>query len=511
MVNLAVHIAPFAQWQADAAVFFAFQKRGQELPGLARWLAAQAPELAGSAGLADFGAEAGQTAVIYAPGRSVPRLILAGLGEGEGFGPERLRTAAAAAAQKARELKLARLGWPLAAFEGLTLPSAAAAEESLTAALLGLYEYTALKTAPREPEQPEAILLLAESPLSEELEQAAASARAAAAGIYLARDLVNAPANLATPSFLAKAALELAERHGFQAEVLEPEQIRELHMEAFLAVAKGSAEPARLVVIDTRPQAADESPLVFVGKGVTFDTGGISLKPPAGMEKMKGDMAGAAAVLGLLEAAGLSGLSRRIVAVLPLAENMPGGHATKPGDVVTTALGKTVEIVNTDAEGRLLLCDALSYAGSFKPALLVDIATLTGACVVALGPQVAGAFANRPGLAEAVRTLGETVGERFWPLPLWDLYFEALKSDVADMKNVGPREGGAVNAALFLKQFVPDGVAWVHLDIAGPGFADKKAGYVPAGGTGFAVRTLLAMVRNEPALSAQDACPPAAI
>ena len=209
--------------------------------------------------------------------------------------------------------------------------------------------------------------------------------------------------------------------------------------------------------------------------GITFDTGGISLKPPAKMHEMKGDMAGAAAVLGLFEALGRSDVPRRVVGIMPCAENMPDGRATRPGDIVTTLSGKTVEILNTDAEGRLVLCDALTWAQrEYAPEVLVDLATLTGACVVALGTDVAAVFASDDGLSGRIRAAGDVVGDRFWPLPLWDMYFENLKSDVADIANVGPREGGAVNAALFLKQFVDKGVRWAHLDIAGPAYTAKK-------------------------------------
>jgi leucyl aminopeptidase len=313
--------------------------------------------------------------------------------------------------------------------------------------------------------------------------------------VYLARDLVNTPANVATPSFLAETAETLGREHGFKVRVIEADEAEGMGMGCFAAVFQGSPEPAKLIVIDAAPKGAErERPLVFVGKGVTFDTGGISIKPSAKMDEMKGDMAGAAAVLGFFEALGRLGAPRRVVGILPCTENMPGGAATRPGDVVTSYAGKTVEIVNTDAEGRLLLCDALTFAAEFDPLAVVDLATLTGACLVALGTDVAAVFSANDLLAESIAELGARVGDLYWRMPLWDRYFESLKSDVADMKNVGPREGGAVNAALFLKQFAPASAPWAHLDIAGPAFATTATALTAKGGTGFGVRTLLALV-----------------
>ena len=266
----------------------------------------------------------------------------------------------------------------------------------------------------------------------------------------------------------------------------------------WLAVGQGSARPPRLIVLEHAPEGHEqEKPLVLVGKGITFDTGGICLKPAANMHAMKGDMSGAAAVLATLVACAGDELPRRVVGIMACAENMPGGNAMRPGDVVRAASGDTVEIQNTDAEGRLALCDALDYAQKqWTPAAVVDIATLTGACAVALGTQVAGLFCDDDALAEHIRAAGAVGGENYWPLPLWKGYEDNLKSEVADICHMGPREGGAIHAALFLKHFVREGVRWAHLDIAGVDWATKKTALCPVGSTGFGARTLLELARG---------------
>lgn len=473
----------------DAVILFAF--KDGELTGSAKaWADEHAPWISRLAG--ECPGDPGKACLLHAPeGAGIPRAVLAGLGKHDKFEIDNLREAAAAAAALCRERKLARVGLLHAALDGLGENQARVLEETAFAARVGLYSYETFKSEKSERSGfPETLAVLAGEEPKNEFFEALRVAEAGAAGVALARDLVNTPANVATPRYLAGKAVEVAALHGFKTDVLGSERIRELGMGALMAVARGSAEPPRLVIIDAKP-GAKEKPLVLIGKGVTFDTGGISLKPSSGMEAMKGDMAGAAAVIGAIEAIGRLKLSRRVVALIPLVENMPGHGATRPGDVVRTMSGKTVEIVNTDAEGRLILCDALSYSARFSPAAVVDIATLTGACVVALGKKVAGYFTENEELAAIVERSSIARGERFWRMPLWDSYFEALKSEVADMKNVGERMGGAIHAALFLKQYAPGATPWVHLDIAGPGFSDSGSALVTKGGTGFGVRTLL--------------------
>jgi leucyl aminopeptidase len=364
------------------------------------------------------------------------------------------------------------------------------AELALVARLV-THRFTSFKSKPGPEDCPASLLLWsAEEDLSARVEEKLA----VAAGVCLARDLVNTPANAATPEYLAQTALSLGEEFSFKIHVFEPEEIVEMSMGCFASVFRGSDTPARLIVLDSDLEDSGP-PLVFVGKGLTFDTGGISLKPAAKMHEMKGDMAGAAAILGLFKALGQAGgRKRRVVGILPCTENVPGSRATKPGDVVTAMNGKTVEILNTDAEGRLVLADALCYAARFEPEIVVDLATLTGACLVALGTKTAAIFSPAAELESRLRESGSRVGERFWPMPLWADHGSPLQSDVADLKNMAGREGAAIFAALFLQEFVPEGVDWAHLDIAGPAWTDENTSIFRPGGTGFGVRTLWELI-----------------
>ncbi|EPR44705.1 cytosol aminopeptidase [Desulfovibrio sp. X2] len=456
--------------------------------------------LAATPGLAEASSKHKETAFLYAPeGSPCRRLAAVGLGEAKELDAARLRQAVAAGARLARERKTARLGVSLAGLP--TVPGvadeAALVREAALAVRLALYSFRELKTEGEVPVDPEEVLLLTNGS-GEELSAALALAEAEAAGMLMARTLVNRPSNLASPDALAETAREIAERHGFFCQVLGRAEIEDLGMGAFAAVAQGSRSDPRFIVVDTDPKSA-AAPLVLVGKGVTFDTGGISLKPSAGMEEMKSDMAGAAAVLGCLEAMGMLGRAAglcRVVGLLPCTDNMPDGGSVKPGDVVRTLSGLTVEIVNTDAEGRLLLCDALAYAKRFSPERIIDLATLTGACRIALGVHYAGVFSADEALAARIRETGATLGDKFWPLPLDEAFAKELESETADLKNVGRREGGAITAAMFLKRFVPEGASWAHLDIAPTAFADAASELCPKGGTGFGVRTLLALARE---------------
>jgi leucyl aminopeptidase len=304
-------------------------------------------------------------------------------------------------------------------------------------------------------------------------EAALAQGRAIAEGISFARDLGNQPANICTPEYLAETARRMASELKLKCEVFGSRELEKLGMHALLAVAKGSQQEPRFIVL--RYQGAEESaaPLVLVGKGVTFDSGGISLKPAAKMDEMKYDMCGAAAVLGTLQATARLGLPINLVALIPASENLPGGNATRPGDIVTSLSGQSIEILNTDAEGRLLLCDALTYAERLKPDAVIDVATLTGACVVALGHLASGLFANNNALAKELLQASDSAQDRIWQLPLWDEYGESLKSNFADVANVGEREGGAITAASFLSRFSKN-YPWAHLDIAGTAWKSGK-------------------------------------
>ena len=321
----------------------------------------------------------------------------------------------------------------------------------------------------------------------EELEARLQRVRLYANSVRLARDLGNRPGNDLTPEALASTAREVCgDEAGLRVTVLGPKELAKEKMGGILAVSQGSSEDPRLIVLEHRPKKPKKS-IVLVGKGVTFDAGGISLKPAKDMGWMKYDMCGAATVLAILWAAAQLELPFKVVGLIPSAENLPSGEALKPGDIITMANGKTVEVDNTDAEGRLLLGDALTYAERFHPDVIIDFATLTGACVVALGHEAAGAMGNDDELLDTLVRLGEEVGERVWRLPLYEEYFSYLKSEWADMKNAGSRWGGAVTAGAFLQQFVPEKAAWAHVDVAGVAWAERERAGLPVGATGFGV------------------------
>jgi leucyl aminopeptidase len=506
-------IAPRNEWRTDAILFFVFEKSPENLPGLKEFLEDSGNWLANSPALLDFMGKSNEVAVFYAPTRdaAVPRVVLAGLGPADRFEAEKLKNAAAFALRRCREMGIRRPGVPVSALDGLCCDASACAagkapvesllREMLAGALAGLYRFDEMKTKSSDvPGGPESIIILSDADPGPLLQEAVGLVQAEVAGIVLARDLTISPANRATPRFIADTASELAARLGFKVEIFDYESALSMGMGAFAAVARGSREPAYVIVIEhAPPEALNAPPIVFIGKGITFDTGGISLKPGNKLDAMKQDMAGAASVLGAFEAIGRTGLARHVVGILPCTENMPGGRAYKPGDVFRSYSGQTIEIISTDAEGRLVLCDALAYAADrFKPALMVDIATLTGACIVALGNNVAAILGNREELVRSIERIGASVGERFWGLPLWDFYFDALKSDVADMKNVGDRTAGTIIGATFLKQFVPEKIPWAHLDIAGTAWTETDTGASPKGATGFGVRTLFEIARRWP-------------
>ena len=321
----------------------------------------------------------------------------------------------------------------------------------------------------------------------DELEERLTSVRLLRTSVQLTRDLANRPGNDLTPETMATAARDMAEGlNGLRVTILGKKELIKEKMGGLLAVSQGSVEEPRMIVLEHRPKKPKRS-VVLIGKGVTFDSGGISLKPSKGMGDMKYDMAGGATVIGIMRAVAELELPIKVVDLVPTAENMPSGTAIKPGDIITTSSGKTVEIDNTDAEGRLLLADALHYATRFNPDIVIDFATLTGACVVALGHEAAGIMGNDKDLQTTLGSIGERVGERVWSLPNYDEYLSYLASDWADFKNAGDRWGGAVTAGVFLKQFVPEKAAWAHIDIAGVGYLDKVHNGLPKGATGFGV------------------------
>jgi leucyl aminopeptidase len=434
----------------------------------------------------DFTGKEGETALLYGQdGLGAARLLLVGLGERERFDLERLRRASATAAKRARTLKLrdASFSLPLVRGAGVREAAQAAAE----GASLGLYHFDRHKSGAERHELETFQLVSDEKDLGQTIEGAEVGQKAAW-GASLARDLANEPSNVATPEYLAQKAREIAERHGMEVTVLDRSGIEEEGLTGLATVGRSAANEPRFIVLEHR-KGGDAAPIVLVGKAVTFDSGGISIKPSAGMENMKFDMSGGAAVLGAMEAVGDLDLPLNVVALLPATENLPGGDAFKPGDVLTMHSGKTVEIVTTDAEGRLILADALSYARRYEPSVVVDCATLTGACHVALGDYASGLMGNDEDLISEIRAAGEATGERSWPLPLFDEYTEQIRGDVADIKNSGGRYGGALTAGAFLKEFAD--YPWAHLDIAGTAYGKKGNAYTPKGATGAPARLLI--------------------
>lgn len=441
----------------------------------------------------DFRGKANETLLLYTqaplPAR---RLLLVGLGQEEDYDLDRVRQAAGTVARRVRPLPVTRYGLLLPPGLDPEGMAQAAAEGTLT----GLYRYLAYQTDEVEEHDPEQLELLCGNAEEEAVAAGLRAGQIVARAANRVRDLVNRPASDLPPTGLAAIAQTVAEEVGCAYQVLGPEEIAEVGMHALLAVARGSEEEPRFIILEHQAGRDDLPTVVLVGKGITFDSGGLDIKSAEGMLRMKGDMAGAATVLGILQAVAQLDLDLHVVGLLPATENMPGGAAYKPGDVLQSLAGKTIEVINTDAEGRLILADGLAYAGRYQPDALIDLATLTGSCVVALGHQAAGLMANDDDLTERIRRAADASGERVWPLPMWPAYRENLKSEIADLKNTGGRAGGAINAAQFLQAFVPEDVPWAHLDIAGMAAAEEGKPYRAKGPTGYGVGLLVEMLRQ---------------
>ena len=420
------------------------------------------------------------------------RLLLVGLGKKKDLTLDAVRQAMGHAVKRVRQAKAGSFTVTVPAVTPKGHSPVEVAQAMTEGAILGGYQFTAYRSDNGAGKDVGRMTLLAQQKgqvrqLAEGIRRGVATAEAA----VFVRDLCNHPSNVMTPTRIANEAKAIAKDEGLTLKILEQKDMEQLGMGALLGVARGSNEPPKFIVLEYNgAKKKDERPVVFVGKTITFDTGGISLKPAENMEHMKADMTGGAEVLASIRAAARLELPLRLISILPVAENMPGGRAMKPGDIVKTLSGKTVEVQNTDAEGRLILADALAYAQRYHPAALVDIATLTGACVVALGQFAIGMFGTDQRLKEQVRKSGLKAGERVWEMPLWDEYFEQLRSDVADMRNIGGRGGGMITAALFLSKFAGDG-PWVHIDIASTDWSERERAYIPKGPTGIGTRLLL--------------------
>ena len=441
----------------------------------------------------EFEGKANEVLLYHTQGKiPAKRLVLVGLGKKNEVTLEAIRQALGSAAKRVRQAKVGSFAVALPTVVPDGMSWVEVAQAMVEGAILGSYQFTVYRTTATSEHDVAGMRILI--PQKDRLRQVTEGVRrgvATAEATVFVRDLCNHPSNVLTPTRVAREAKTIAKTERISIKILEQKEMERLGMGALLGVARGSQEPPKFIILEYNgAKNKDERPVVLVGKTITFDTGGISLKPAENMEHMKADMTGGAEVLASIRAAARLKLPLRLISILPVAENMPGGRAMKPGDIVTTLSGKTVEVQNTDAEGRLILADGLAYAMRYKPAALIDIATLTGACVVALGQFAIGMFGSDQALKEQVRKSGQKAGERVWEMPLWEEYFVQLKSDVADMRNIGGRGGGMITAALFLSKFVGD-CPWVHLDIASTDWSERERAYVPKGPTAIGTRLLV--------------------
>jgi leucyl aminopeptidase len=413
------------------------------------------------------------------------RILLIGIGKKNEMSDERIRQAGGKAAVYLRDKGMKKIAVSTNLISSLKLSPL----NFIEGALLGLYTFERYRKE-KNSKKIESITIL--SKISKRLSDELRWTETITSSVYFARDLINTPSNDMTPSNLAKTAVSLRQKN-LSVKILEKKDAEKLGMGAYLAVAKGSEEPLKFILLEYK--GSKGKPLALIGKSITFDSGGISLKPSDGMEKMKYDMAGGAAVLGVLKAASSLKLPVNLIGILPATENLPGGYATRPGDVAGTISGKTVEIINTDAEGRLILADAIGYAKRFKPRAIIDIATLTGACSIALGNEAIAMMGNDRKLLDKIKRSADNTYERVWEMPLFDEYKEYIKSDIADIKNTGGKTGSLVTAAYFLYEFA-EKTPWVHLDIAGTAWVEKDKPYIPKGASGIGVRLIMDLIKN---------------
>lgn len=425
------------------------------------------------------------------------RILLLGLGKKDEVTLDRVRQAMGTAFKKVRQIGAHTFSAPAFGTDTLKAPAADIAQAMVEGAILGGYRFIHYRSDDEEPSKDVRTMTLLASRANQVsgLKTGVRRGEASANATWLARDLCNHPANVMTPSRVVQEAQKIAKDFSVRVTVLDLKDQQKLGMGGMLGVARGSQEPPKFIVLEYAGGKKKERPVVLIGKTITFDSGGISLKPSENMEQMKADMTGGAEVLGAVRAAAQLHLPLNVVGILPATENMPGGRATKPGDILRMLNGKTVEVQNTDAEGRLVLADGLAYAARFNPQCLVDIATLTGACIVALGQFAIGMLGNDDALKADLKKAGEQAGERVWEMPLWEEYFEQLKSDVADMRNIGGRGGGMITAGVFLSKFAGD-YPWVHLDIASTDWSTSERPYISKGPTAIGTRLVVQWLIN---------------
>jgi leucyl aminopeptidase len=484
-VKTAVKIVPLEQVRVDLLVVASGQLYGKVPDSLLALDGATSGAIQRSIATGDFSGDRDQLVLLYGT-RGPRRVLLLGLGEHAQITRAALRAAAAVGVRRALGMGAKSVAFHLTQETHPGVPAEIMGQVTTEGALQGAWKFVQLK-AVRDGKGPvESFDLIVGREVRADVDRGRARGHAVGIGQRLARNLQTLPGNVCTPDYLAAVARDLGRAYGFKVAVLGRAQMEKEGMGALLSVAQGSPQEPRFITIEYRGAGRD-APVCLVGKGVTFDSGGISLKPADKMDEMKYDMSGAAAVLGTFETLGQLKPRVNVVGLIPATENLPSGTATRPGDVVRSHLGKTIEIVNTDAEGRLILADALSWARRYKPACVIDAATLTGAVVIGLGAHAVGLMGNDDRLLEEIRQAGDRAGERCWPLPLWDEYREQIRSDVADVKNSGGRPAGSITAGWFLREFV-DGFPWAHLDIAGTAYIDSERPGLAKGPTGLGVR-----------------------
>tara|TARA_B100000959_G_scaffold276978_1_gene332646 strand:- start:349 stop:1638 length:1290 start_codon:yes stop_codon:yes gene_type:complete len=425
------------------------------------------------------------------------KVILIGLGKKKEMTLDKLRQASATITKIAEGKGIKKL---ITNMPDIKIKGMAAIDVGQTiaeGAILSLYKFNQYKSEKNNYEKKlsELTLLTENEKNVKTLKSGVSIAQKITAAVYFTRDLINHPGNTATPTYMAEQARKMAKQCNIKCKILNKPDMEKMGMGALLGVAKGSHQPPKFIILEYWGTKKNKAPVVLVGKGLTFDSGGISIKPSNGMEEMKTDMSGGAGMMGAIMAAASLKLPVNVVTLVPATENMPGGRANKPGDVLKTMSGKTIEVLNTDAEGRLILADALTYAEKYKPKAVIDMATLTGACVIALGHHATGLLGTDEKLIDAVKKAGEVTGERLWRFPLWEEYDEMIKSDIADVKNIGGRGAGTITAAGLLKKFASE-YPWAHLDIAGTAWTEKAKPYVPKGAVGIGVRMIVQYLRS---------------
>ena len=495
-MEIKVITGDIAQIEADAIVVSLFE--GVEQPGGATAVVDRALDgvISSLISRREIKGKFGEVSIVHTFGKLPGRMVaVAGLGKSQDLNADRIRGVAGEFCRALRKLNCRKIATILHGAGAGGIEPVASAEAIAEGALLGLYSFTKYKK-PEYEDVKEMLIVVKEEERAPSLERAVEKARVVAEAASLARTMVDEPANYMTPTRMAEAAREIAGKYDLEFKVFDREDMEAMGMGALLGVARGSNEPPKLMTLSYRGDGRSQEALGFLGKGITFDSGGISIKPSEGMGEMKGDMAGAAAVVTALGAIAQLKPQINVTAIIPATENLPSGTALKPGDILKAMNGKTIEVISTDAEGRLILADALCYAQKLGLSPLIDLATLTGACRIALGTLYGGLFSNNRDLAEKVLKAGERAGERMWQMPMPAEYKELIKSEIADIKNSGNRLGGAITAALFLAEFAGD-TPWVHVDIAGPASSTKESGYLVKGATGFGVRTLVEFALSE--------------